>query len=148
MLRPALLSLLCAGLLAQAPDPLAPVRALAGGFSLRPELDGKVMVRRNLTTFPAKDGRPAIRHEDILTVFPEGGQLKALYLDNEGHAIHYMVTVETGGGLVFQSEPGPGPAFRLIHRMKGKDAMTVAFAIAPPGSATFTTHVEGTCIRK
>jgi len=164
MLRSALFPLICAGLLAQAPDPLAPVRALAGEwvgeasgqpgqgagtFSFRPELDGKVMVRYNLTTFPAKDGRPAIRHEDRLTVFSGGGQLKALYLDNEGHIIRYVVTaLEGGAGLVFQSEPQPGPAFRLTYRMQGKDAVTVGFAIAPPGSTTFTTHVEGLCVRK
>ena len=119
-------------------------------FSFRFELGGKALVRRSATTFPAQDGRPTLRHEDLLTLFSEGGSLKALYLDSEGHVIHYLATPLPGGeGVVFQSEPSPGPAFRLTYRTRPGGAVWSAFAIAPPGpGAAFTTHVEGESRRK
>lgn len=164
MIRRALLSVACAVLAAQAPDPLASVRFLegrwagdaggepgkgAGAFTFQRELDGRVLVRRSLTTFPARGDQPAIRHEDLTTVFPEAGRIKAIYWDSEGHIIHYTVQVlEDGAGAVFQSEPRPGPAFRLTYRTRGKDAMEVSFAIAAPGTDTYVTHVNGTCKRQ
>jgi hypothetical protein len=164
MIRAALLSLACAALVAQAPDAFAPLRFLEGAwagegsgqpgkgtgeFTFRSELHGKILVRRNVTTFPAQEGRPALRHEDLLTVWSEGGKLKALYLDSEGHAIRYGVEALPGGkGVVFQSEPQPGPAFRLTYLVKDKDTVNVAFAIAPPDKpGAYTTHVAGDCQR-
>ena len=92
-----------------APDPLSPLRFLAGHWvsvegggqpgkasggelSLQVDLDGKAMVRRSFTEFPAQEGRPALRHEDLMLVFVAEGKPKALYLDNEGHVIHYLLT--------------------------------------------------------
>lgn len=165
MFRTAFLALACAALVAQAPDPFAPVRFLAGDWagegagdpgkgsgdsSFTFELGGKALVRRSVSAYPARDGRPATRHEDLMTVFAEGGKLKAFYLDNEGHVIRYDATaLDTGEGVVFRSEPGPGPTFRLTYRSLGADAVSVAFAIAPPGKPdAFTTYVEGTTRRK
>lgn len=166
MIRAALLAIACVALAAQQPtDVFAPVRFLAGAWdaegggqpgrntgeaSFRFELDGKAMVRRSVTRFPAQEGRPAFTHEDLLTIYPEGGKLKALYLDTEGHVIHYAVEALTGGqGVRFQSEPQPGPVFRLTYVVKGPDILHVAFAVAGPGDpAAFTTHVEGDCRRK
>lgn len=165
MFRSALLALACAALVAQAPDPFGPVKFLAGEwvgegsgepgkgsgeFSFRFELEGKALVRRSWAAYPAQDGRPATRHEDLMTVYPESGQLKALYVDNEGHVIHYTATaLDKGEGVVFQSDPQPGPAFRLTYRLKGAEAVNVAFAIAPPAQpAVFTTYVEGVSLRK
>lgn len=156
MFRTAVLSMACAVLVAQAPDPFTPVTFLAGewvgegsgAFSFRSELEGKAFVRHSWASYPAKDGRPAVRHEDLMTVYPEGGRLKALYLDNEGHVIHYTASaLEKGEGVVFLSDPQPGPAFRLTYEVKGAGAVNVAFAIAPPGQP-FTTYVEGLCRRK
>jgi len=158
MLRSALLTLACAALVAQAPDPFAPVRFLAGewvgegqpgqgsgGFTFAFELDGKAMVRRSTASYPAANGRPAVRHEDLMTVFAEGDRLKAFYLDNEGHVIRYTVT--QGDGVVFLSDDQAGPRFRLTYKAKAADLVSVAFAIAPPGGA-FATYVEGDCRRK
>lgn len=165
MIRAALTSLACAALLAQAPDPFGPIRFLEGAwvgegggdpgkgsgeFSFTSALDGKAMVRHSWAAYPARDGRPATRHEDLMTVFSEGGKLKALYLDNEGHVIRYTVAPLPGGeGAVFQSEPQPGPAFRLTYRVKAADAVTITFAIAPPDKPeAFATYVEGVSRRK
>lgn len=155
--------LLVAPLGAQAPAPVAdtfaPVRFLVGEWTGegdgKPgastgaatfffELDGKVLVRRSHADYPAANGRPASRHEDLMTIFAEGGQLKALYLDNEEHAIHYLVAT-VPWGVAFTSEPAPGPRFRLTYLQTPRSTVTVRFEIAPPGAPEdFKTYLEAT----
>ncbi|BDU74259.1 hypothetical protein [Mesoterricola silvestris] len=167
-MRALLLSLafsLCAQAQSLPADPFAPVRFLAGdwvgegsgdpgkgsgAFSFRFELDGKALVRRSSASYPAQGGRPALRHEDLMTIFAEGGKLKALYLDNEGHVIRYDATpLPQGEGVAFRSEPGPGPGFRLTYRVRTGGTVAVEFAIAPPGKPeAFAPYVEGTSRRK
>ncbi len=128
-------------------DPWAPLRFLlgewegegsgspgegSGSFSLRLELGGRALLRRNRADYPATKERPASHHEDLMAIFPEGGVLRALYLDNEGHVIHYEVTGGPGKA-VFLSEAGPGPRFRLTYEGEGPDALRLRFEIAPPG---------------
>jgi catechol 2,3-dioxygenase-like lactoylglutathione lyase family enzyme len=138
-------------------DPFAPVRFLAGEWSgegdgqpgaatgsasFRFELDGKVLVRRSHADYPAAKGRPASRHEDLMTLFVEGGKLKAFYVDNEGHVIRYDAAADPEG-VVFTSEPAPGPRFRLTYLRKPEARVTVRFEIAPPSSPeAFKTYLE------
>lgn len=153
--------LLAAPLVAQAPvaDPLAPLRFLLGTwvgegggqpgqasgeatFSL--ELGGDALVRRSW----AEGAAAPARHEDRITVYPEGGRLRALYVDNEGHVIHYTVTA-TADGAVFLGDAGPGPRFRLTYRRTGADAVSLAFDIAPPGRPeAFATYLKADTRRK
>lgn len=82
-----------------------------------------------------------------MTVFPEGGQLKALYADNEGHVIHYRVAPATEGeGAVFLSE-GPGPRFRMTLQRKRGDRVGIRFEIAPNGK-DFSTYIEASAVKK
>jgi hypothetical protein len=156
------LLLLTPALVAQAPSPQAdafgPVRflegewtgegdgqpgAAAGRACFRFELEGRVMVRRNRADLAASKGRPAARHEDLMTLFVEGGQLKAIYFDNEAHVIRYQVT-PLQEGVAFTSEPGPGPRFRLSYLKKAETLVTVRFEIASPGKPeAFSTYLEG-----
>lgn len=77
-----------------------------------------------------------------MTLFAEGGQLKALYLDNENHVIRYLTTT-VPEGVAFTSELGPGPRFRLTYLQKSEFLVTVRFEIAPPGKPeAFTTYLE------
>ena len=148
-------------LLAQAPapvvDPFAPVRFLVGewkgeGWGLpgqsmgaatfRFELEGKVLARRSYADMAAANCRPASHHEDLLWLFPEGGQLKGLYLDNEGHVIHYLVAA-LPGGVALTSEAGTGPGFRLSYFQKAEGLVSLRFEIAPPNSpGDFKTYLE------
>lgn len=154
--------LLCAPLVAQAPAPktdaFAPVRFLVGDWvgegdgkpgsssgaaSFRFELEGRVLVRRSHADYPAANGRPVVHHEDQMTVFVEGGLLKAFYVDNEGHVIRYVATA-VPQGVAFTSEPAPGPRFRLIYLRGAADAVTVRFEIAPPNAPeAFKVYLEG-----
>jgi len=161
-MRHALLALALVGSLgAQSPastaDPIAPVRFLEGEWkgegggrpgqstgtaTFRFELEGRALVRRSSADTAAANGRAASHHEDLMAVFPEGGQLRALYLDNEDHVIRYLVS-QLPGGAAFTSEEGTGPRFRLTYLRKSEALVTLRFELAPPGSPeAFSTYLE------
>ena len=119
----------------------------AGGFSFHPELEGKILVRRNHAEYPASKDQPAAHHEDLLTVYIEGGAYKADYFDNEGHVIHYGV-IPSSAGVVFLSEPGPGPRFRLTYTKTGPQTVRIKFEIAAPDLPdVFKSYLEATARR-
>jgi len=112
------------------------------------ELDGRVLVRRGRTEFPAATGKPAIVHEDLMVIHAVPGtrKLEADYFDNEGHVIKYTVEVSRDGQrAVFSSEPEPSsPTFRLTYARVDENTVDVTFEIAPPGSpGAFKAHVSG-----
>jgi hypothetical protein len=162
MRQPFLALAIMGSLSAQAPalipaDPFAPVKFLVGEWqgegdgrpgqsggaaTFRFELQGQTLVRRSHADYPAANGRPASHHEDLMTLFVERGQLKALYLDNEAHVIRYEVA-SAPEGAIFTSEPGPGPLFRLTYLQKSEALVTLRFEIAPPGKPdVFSTYLE------
>ena len=61
----------------------------AGEFSLKEDLQGKILIRRNWAKLPAARGRPAVTHEDLMVIHREedGKPAKADYYDSEGHVI-------------------------------------------------------------
>ncbi len=98
-------------------------------------------MRRSFAEFPAQGARPAFRHEDLLTVFPEVGQLLALCADNEGQVTRCGSSkAPEGEGAVFLSE-APGPRFRMTLLKRGAERVSIRFEIAPPGG-DFTTYLE------
>lgn len=76
-------------------DPFAAMRFLAGEW--RGEGEGKVLDRRSQADHSAASGRPAARHEDLMTFFAEGRQLKTLHLDNEEHVVRCLVAEVPSG---------------------------------------------------
>ena len=104
-----------------------------GGFSLRPELGGKVLVRRNLSG----------AHEDLMVIDPDGAD----YWDNEGHVIHYTVTADGKSAVFLSKEDAPGPRYRLTYVSTGADTVSIKFEIAPPGKP-FQLYLEGKARRK
>jgi hypothetical protein len=144
-------------------DPFAALRFLAGAwegdgtgnpgagtgtFSFTFELGGKALLRNSVTRFPAQGGRPAFQHDDLMAVYPEGGKVRALYLDNEGHTIRYTVTA-VPKGVVFLSEPQPGPRFRLTYLETSPETVTVRFEMAPPATPEgFVLYLEGSSRRR
>ncbi|MBI1752380.1 MAG: hypothetical protein HY014_07010 [Acidobacteria bacterium] len=114
----------------------------SGAATFRFESDGRVLARRSYADSVASNGRPASHHEDFMTVFTEGGQLKALYVDNEDHVIRYLVA-SSPSGVTFTSEAAPGPRFRLSYLPKSASMVTVRFEIAPPQAPeAFKTYLE------
>jgi hypothetical protein len=113
----------------------------SGGFTIKPSLDDRVLVRTNYANYPATSDRPAFRHDDLMITYPEGDGLKAIYFDNEGHVIHYKVST-TADAAIFVSE-GPGSGFRLTYRLTDKDHLGIKFEIAPPDKpGEFKTYID------
>jgi hypothetical protein len=128
-----------------------PGSASGGGFTLEPELGGKVLVRKNHAEYPATKDHPAFSHDDLMVVYREGGATRALYDDSEGHVIHYDAAVTPDGKQIqFVSEAsGGGPQFRLTYGDLGDGVVRVLFEIAPPDKpGAFAKYVEATVRRK
>ena len=124
----------------------------SGRFTLEPDLQGKVLVRRNVTVLRTTGDAPSATHEDLMIIYqePTTRQFHASYFDNEGHVIQYAITpLPDSKGLVFLSRGVPSePQFRLTYIREKDEKVTVKFEIAPPGKAgTFRLYQSGTVRR-
>jgi hypothetical protein len=119
----------------------------AGGATFSLDLQGRGMVRRSHSDYPAAEGRPAVHHEDLMVISPAGqpGAAHAVYFDNEGHVIEYGASWSADGAtLTFASGRQPGaPGFRLTYRVLAPDRVEVSFDVAPPGTDEFRRYVSG-----
>jgi hypothetical protein len=128
-----------------------PGQASKGFFTLRPDLDGKILVRKNHAEYPPANGRPAIVHDDLMIVYHESGATKAFYSDNEGHVIRYDVSVSPDKKrIVFLGEKIPGtPQYRLTYEDVNPGMAKVLFEVAAPDKpGQFAKYVEATVLRK
>jgi hypothetical protein len=119
----------------------------SGSFSFKPDLQGKIPMRKNRAEYPATKDRAAFVHDDLMVVYrdtPEAA-LRAIYFDSEGHTIRYEVQAPPDGGeIVFVSGPEPSaPRYRLTYTLVGQDRLRIKFEIAPPGKPEqFATYIE------
>jgi len=122
----------------------------AGEFSMKFDLDHKILVRRNRNQLVPKPGeKNGAIHEDLMIIYPQPGkrQLRAEFFDNEGHVIHYAVSA-TDHKAIFQSDDSSAvPKFRLTYELRSDNVLAIEFAIAPPGRP-FQAYVSGTARRK
>ena len=115
----------------------------SGAFSFAPDLAGHVLLRKSFAEYPAADGKPASRHDDLTVVYRDetSHRLQAIYFDSEGHVIRYSVA-PAGPGVVFLSEgPASQVRYRLTYTPAGKDSLNIKFEISAPGGQ-FTTYIE------
>jgi hypothetical protein len=123
----------------------------SGEFTLAPDLDGKILVRKNHADVPASSNRSAAVHDDLMIIYPgeKGKSPRAIYFDNEGHVINYTVT-SSPGEIVFLSEAAAAaPRLRLSYKKTGNDTVSIKFDFAPPGKPdAFRTYLEGSARRK
>jgi hypothetical protein len=119
-----------------------------GWFSLKPDLDGKILIRRNHTEYPATGSAPRTVHDDVMVVYRDGAGTseKAMYFDNEGHVINYSVTHSDRAVVLTSGRMENSPVFRLSYQLLGPDSINVAFAMSRDGER-FMTYVEGKCWR-
>jgi hypothetical protein len=75
------------------------------------------------------------------------GPLRAIYADNEGHVIHYEISIPGTDSAVFLSDSAdPGPRFRLTYHLNDR-VLAIRFEMTAPGSSVFSTYLEGTARR-
>ena len=120
-----------------------PGETSAGSFSFAPDLQGTILVRKSFAQYPAANGRPASRHDDLTVIYRDAvsKQLRATYWDNEGHVIQYRVEPVQGGAVLASDE------YRLTYTAAGKDQVKIKFEVAQPGKG-FVTYLEARARRK
>jgi hypothetical protein len=121
-------------------------------FSFLPDLQGKILVRKNHAEYPASQDRPAAVHDDLLIVYGDtDADRQAVYFDNEGHVIEYAVSVSADRKtIIFVSPAAAGaPRYRLSFFEQDRDRFRITFEIAPPGKPeAFATYVAGFARRR
>ena len=121
----------------------------AGEFSVKPELQGAVLVRRNYAEYPATKDKPAYRHDDLMVIYGDGDKTRADYWDNEGHVIHYGVEASAGKLVLLSDQAQAGPRYRLTYVKTGADTLKLTFEIAPPNDRNaFKTYIAAEAKRK
>ena len=115
--------------------------AAAGNYSFHRDLKGHVLQRTGTTDTCKGPATADCQHNDQLTVFPDADGLHALYLDSEGHVIHYIVTTPDPHTVIFLSDsPAGAPHFRLTYHLEGA-TMNGRFEFAAPGTDTFNPYL-------
>jgi hypothetical protein len=105
-----------------------------GAFTLLPELNGQVLVRRSYNQLASGP-----RHEDLMIVYPDDKTPRAIYFDSEGHTIKYTVSFPAKDTAVFESADGPG--YRLTYTWDGK-GLNGKFEVGGKTYLTWTTVRE------
>ncbi|MFY9528129.1 MAG: hypothetical protein WBC04_07040 [Candidatus Acidiferrales bacterium] len=124
-----------------------------GTFSFITDLQGRVLIRRDHTDYPANKFRAAVLHDSFMVIYvdSETSLTRATYFDNEGHVIQYAVTISADGNTVtFLSDRLPSrPTFRLTYTNTRPGELELEFEIAAPDEPEqFTKYVGATARRK
>jgi hypothetical protein len=118
--------------------------AATGTYTFQFELKNHILSRRTNSVDCKGPADFNCEHSDLLYIYPDapGGPLRAVFFDNEGHVIHYDVTVPKAMSVVFISDSAQkGPQYRLGYELKGRELFG-KFEIRMPGGKAFTTYLE------
>jgi hypothetical protein len=117
-----------------------------GKFTFQTDLDGKILVRKNHTVFPATSNSPAKVHDDLLIIYPGTieGQQEAIYFDNEGNTIKYKVSFTENAVVLTSDISANSPAFRLSFVTIDNNTVNITFEMASPQAPeTFKMYLSG-----
>ena len=122
----------------------------SGSFSFTPDLQGKILVRKNVAEYPPSKEKPAYRHDDLMVIYRDGPsrQIRAIYFDSEEHTIEYSIQPVDDGVVFVSRSPQDAPRFRLTYARAGSERLKLKlkFEIAPPGK-DFATYIEAVARR-
>jgi hypothetical protein len=116
----------------------------AGTYTFKLELKRHLLARYTAPTDCKGPKGFDCEHSDLLFVYQEteGQPLKAIYFDNEGHIIHYTVSVPEPSAVTFVSEPSAsGPQFQLVYQLSNA-VMSGKFQMRMPGQAEWKSYLE------
>ena len=108
------------------------------------DLDQKILVRKNHAEFPATATTPKVVHDDLMIIYPDfsGQPTSAVYFDNEGHTINYVVTYTTNSIVLTSAQIKDVPVFRLTYTLLEPGLVNTKFEMSQDGK-NFMTYVEG-----
>lgn len=115
-----------------------------GTFSFSFDLDRKIIVRKSHSEYPATDNKPKIVHDDLMIVYLDftGNPSKAIYFDNEGHAINYSVSYADKTIILLSDKIPNAPIFRLTYILLDNNTVDTKFEMSRDGEK-FMTYIEG-----
>ena len=113
-----------------------------GEYTFRTDILKTVVTRVSATDACLAPQSSDCQHYDALTVYHDAGDptLHALYLDSQGHTIHYDLSFPDATTAIFFST-GPGTQYRLVYHLQ-KNILTGKYQTAPPGSTNFVSSLE------
>jgi hypothetical protein len=106
-----------------------PLGAGQGAFSFEPQLDGKIIVRRNTAAYES-----GVKHDDLMVIYLDtpDDTPRAIYFDTEGHVIRYNLAFPAANTVVFESDgTQPGARYRLTYWLDGA-VLRGKFEVGPP----------------
>jgi len=111
-----------------------------GTFSIKPDLDNKVLVRKNHAEYPATTTKPKIVHDDLTIVYMDisGTPSKAIYFDNEGHTINYTISYADTSIILTSDKQPNSPVFRLTYTLNNGESVSVKFEMSRDGEKFMT----------
>jgi hypothetical protein len=118
--------------------------ASSGSYLFQLELRDHILARHSSSAGCKGQASFDCEHGDLLYVYQDApSQLyKAIYFDNEGHVIHYDVSIPSPSKVVFlSSSPQPGPQYRLSYELKGS-TMFGKFQMRALGQSEFVSYLE------
>ena len=123
-----------------------------GGTSFAYKLEKNILARKNWAKYPPRPGeKTGTSHEDLMIIYTSPGEpsFRAIYFDNEGHVINYLVSFPVKTGAVnFETDSNQkGPRYRLEYEVNPDKSMRVDFLMAPPGG-DFKLYAHGLLKKK
>jgi hypothetical protein len=115
-----------------------------GKFSFDLELNDKIIVRKSHSEYPTTDNKHKIIHEDLMVIYLNmaGSPTKAIYFDNEGHAINYSINY-ADKAIILLSDKAPNvPIFKLTYTLLDDNTINTKFEMSQDGEK-FMTYIEG-----
>ncbi len=114
----------------------------SGSFSFTPDLQGKILLRKSFAEYPAANGNPAARHDDLMVVYRDGPsrRLRAIYFDSEDHTIEYDIKAVGGaqeGHIAADSQSKDQHKHRLPSRRAPTRMKMRGGAGGPAGKPAF-----------
>jgi len=115
-----------------------------GTFSFSFDLDQKLIVRKSHSEYPATANKPKIVHDDLMIVYLDrtGNPSKAIYFDNEGHTINYLISYADKTITMISDKIPNMPVFRLTYTLLDNNTINTKFEMSQDGEK-FMTYIEG-----
>jgi hypothetical protein len=121
-----------------------------GKFSFQTDLDGKIMVRKSHTVFPATVNSKEIVHNDLLIIYQAGSDdsQEAIYFDNEGHTIKYKVSYTEKSIILTSSITANETRFRFTYTDIDSKTVNSSFEMASPKTPEeFKMYLSGKSVK-